>query len=383
MRHPCSLLLAPMLFVSGFTFASCDPVDPETTDYRLAETNPFVTHEIARFNEPWALAVEPQTDIIFVTGKKGGVTRFDPSTGQQLKLRNVPEVDYGGQGGMGDFIFAPDYTQSRKVYLSWVEAGENNQRSAVVGRAELVCSPQDCALENLDIIWRQVPKTTGRGHYSHRIAFAPDGKTLFIASGDRQKMSPAQSLDNNLGKIVRLTLDGQPAPGNPFSGQGSPADQVWTYGHRNILGLTFDEDGQLWDMEHGPAGGDELNLVVKGENYGWPIVSEGEHYSGESIPSHDEYPQFAAPSLSWNPVIAPGDMTIYRGALFPDWQGDFLIASLGGPIVRVSRTGQKVEETARYETNMRLRDIATDSGGAIWIIEDAGQGRLMQLTPRS
>lgn len=177
----------------------------------------------------------------------------------------------------------------------------------------MVCSSETaCALQDLSVIWHQ-PKVSGRGHYSHRLAFSPDGQFLFIASGDRQHMTPAQDLTNNLGSIVRLLHDGTAAQGNPFAGQGSPSDQIWSFGHRNILGLAFDLEGRLWDLEHGPRGGDELNLVREGANYGWPVVSEGKHYGGETIPDHATRPDLSAPAVSWNPVIAPGDMIFYQG----------------------------------------------------------------------
>src|SRR5690606_6544129 len=181
--------------------------------------------------------------------------------------------------------------------LTWAEAGEGDTRGAALGKGTLVCEQADaCTVDGLSVIWRQQPKVTGRGHYSHRIAFSPDGQYLFLASGDRQKMEPAQDLSNNLGSVLRLTLDGKPPPGNPFANRGSPSDQIWSYGHRNILGLQFDAQGRLWDLEHGPAGGDELNLVVQGENYGWPVVSDGVHYNGDPIPDHNTRPEFHAPA---------------------------------------------------------------------------------------
>jgi glucose/arabinose dehydrogenase len=255
----------------------------------------------------------------------------------------------------------------------------------VLGKGALVCEETDaCRIDGLEVIWRQVPKVTGRGHYSHRIAFSPDGRYLFLASGDRQKMQPAQDLSNTLGSVLRLTLDGQPAPGHPFADRGSPSDEIWSYGHRNILGLAFDAEGQLWDLEHGPRGGDELNRVERGANYGWPVVSNGVHYSGDPIPDHDTRPEFAAPAVSWTPVIAPGDMLFYSGAAFPAWQGDALIAGLvSRGIVRVTFDGGGAREAARYDLGERLRGIAEDRTGALWVIEDGKRGRLRKLSPQS
>jgi glucose/arabinose dehydrogenase len=226
---------------------------------------------------------------------------------------------------------------------------------------------------------------TGSGHFSHRIAFSPDGRHLFVASGERQKFTPAQDMGQNLGKIVRLLPDGTPAPGNPFAGQGGVAAQVWTLGHRNILGLKFDAQGRLWDLEHGPRGGDELNLVKPGQNYGWPIVSNGDHYDGRSIPRHSTRPEFAAPAISWNPVIAPGDFIFYRGDQFRGWKGQAIIGGMSpNVLVRVAIEGEKAREVARHPMPHRIRDITEREDGSIWLLEDgeeAGAGRLLKLIP--
>ncbi len=357
----------------------------------------FAIEEIAAFDEPWAMAIDRATGIVFVTEKKGRI-RFVGPNGKTGTVSGVPPVDYGGQGGLGDIVFAPDTgtdgrepetrtgPDRRTVYLSWVEAGSGKTRGAVVGKAQMVCNDQSgCALQDLTVIWRQQPKVTGHGHYSHRIAFSPDGRHLFIASGDRQKLSPAQDLSNTLGTIVRLLPDGTPAPGNPFADKGSPSDQIWSYGHRNILGLAFDAQGQLWDVEHGPAGGDELNLVERGANYGWPEASDGQHYGGDPIPDHAQKPQFSAPAISWNPVIAPGGMIFYTGDLFAQWKDQVLIAAMRpAGIVRVAKTGGKAREMARYSTENRIRAIAQTANGAILVLEDGSspeQGRLLKLTP--
>jgi glucose/arabinose dehydrogenase len=235
-------------------------------------------------------------------------------------------------------------------------------------------------LENLAVIWRQAPKVDGRGHYGHRIAFGPDG-FLYISSGERQKFTPAQDLQQNLGKIVRLNDDGSVPADNPFADRGGVAAQIWSLGHRNPLGLAFDAQGQLWNVEMGPQGGDELNRVRRGANYGYPIVSNGSHYGGADIPDHDTRPDFAAPAVWWSPVISPSSLTFYDGSEFPDWQGDALIGGLSSTsIVRIEFAADGgAREAARYRMPQRVRAVEQGPDGALWVLEDGRGGRLLRL----
>jgi len=252
----------------------------------------------------------------------------------------------------------------------------------VVARAKLVPGEKP-SLEGLSIIWRQFPKVSGKGHYSHRMAFSPDGKYLFVTSGDRQKFTPAQDLNVNLGKVLRLLPDGTPAPGNPFADKGGVSAQIWSYGHRNLLGIAFSPDGRLWDIEHGPAGGDEINLVEPSKNYGWPLVSGGDHYDGKPIPRSETRPDLTPPAINWTPVIAPGNMIFYTGKSFPQWQGQGLIAALGaGGIVRVSIDGNKVRELERIDLGNRIREIEQAPDGSIYVLEDGEGGKLRHITPK-
>lgn len=344
---------------------------------------------MASFDEPWAMAFDKGTGILFVTEKKGHL-RYRTSDGRTGEVGGLPKVDYGEHGGLGDFVFAPDQNSARLdrrvVYLSWTEAGGKDTHGEVAGRANLTCDDRmNCRLDDLKVIWRQVPKVTGRIQYAGRLTFSPDGKYLFISSGDRQKGMPAQDLGNNLGKVVRLLPDGTPAPGNPFAGKPTPTDQIWTYGHRNMLGLAFDPQGRLWGLEHGPKGGDELNLIKPGLNYGWPLVSNGDHYDGTPIPRHSTRPDLAAPAISWNPVIAPGDFIFYTGDKFPAWKGQALIASFAIPgMVRIRIDGEKAFEQARYPLANRIREIRQGPDGAVWLLEDGpapGSGHLLRLVP--
>ena len=349
---------------------------------------PFTASKVAAFEEPWAIAFAPGTAVLFVTEKSGQLKFVDTASGTQGTVSGVPTVDYGGQGGLGDVAFLPGEASKtlggRTIYLSWAEAGETDTRGEAVGRGKLVCATATaCSLEDFKVIWRQTPKVTGRGHYSHRLTFSPDGKYLFVASGERQKMQPAQDTGATLGKIVRLNLDGTPAADNPMAAQGGVTAEIWSIGHRNILGIDWDAQGRLWEVEHGPAGGDELNLVKPGANYGWPVRSNGNHYNGENIPDHDPSDGFAQPAASWTPVIAPGDMLIYSGAMFGAWKGQALIPGLGSQaLVRVAFDGERAREVARYEMSARLRSIAQGPDGAIWIAEDGKDGKLLKLTAR-
>ena len=339
----------------------------------------FRIEVLGTFDEPWALALLPDGKSALIT-ERGGALKLWSASGA-VPVSGVPPVDSGGQGGLGDIALSPDFAASGMVYLSWVEAGARDTRGAVVGRAKLTSRSNGSSLDGLTVIWRQDPKVTGRGHFSHRITFSPDGKFLFVASGERQKFTPAQDLNANLGKIVRLDLDGTPAPGNPFAAKSGLSAQIWTYGHRNILGLQFDAAAQLWDLEHGPAGGDELNLVQPGQNYGWPLVSDGDHYDGKPIPRNSTRPDLAQPAISWNPVIAPGDFIFYSGKLWPEWKGQPLIAGLGSQgLVRVRIGGARGIEEARYPLGERIREIREAPDGSLLVLEDGTGGRLLRLT---
>ena len=350
------------------------------SDISPIDRKPFETAEIAGFDEPWAMTFLP--DGRMLVSEKAGKLLLVDAKGQKTDISGVPEVDYGGQGGFGDIVLAPDFATSNMVYLSWVEAGEKNTRGAVVGRARLELKGQKPALKNLKTIWTQNPKVTGKGHYSHRIAFSPDGQYLFIGSGERQKFDPAQDMAANLGKIVRLYPDGTVPKDNPFVDREGALPEIWSLGHRNILGLAFDSKGRLWNQEMGPRDGDELNLVQRGANYGYPIVSEGDHYDGKKIPNHNTHPEFEAPKVAWVPTIAPSGLIFYSGDLFPAWQGSAFVGGLASQaLIRISFDDDSAKEAERFLMGNRIREVEQGPDGAIYILEDGEGGRMLKLTP--
>lgn len=349
-------------------------------DISPVDRKPFETTAIASFDEPWAMTFLP--DGRMLVSEKAGTLQLVDAKGQKNEISGVPEVAYGGQGGFGDIVLAPDFATSNMVYLSWVEAGEDDSRGAVVGRAKLDLSGAKPALKNLRTVWTQKPKVTGKGHYSHRIAFSPDGEYLFIGSGDRQKFDPAQDMAANLGKIVRLYPDGSIPKDNPFVDQDGALPEIWSLGHRNILGLAFDGEGRLWNQEMGPKDGDELNLVQRAANYGYPVVSEGDHYDGREIPNHDSHPEFEAPKVAWVPTIAPSGLIFYSGDLFPAWRGSAFIGGLASQaLIRVSFEEDSAKEAERFLMDARIREVEQGPDGAIYVLEDGKGGRLLKLTP--
>ena len=332
---------------------------------------------IAEFNEPWALAVLADGRLL-ITEKSGQLILFNPRDQKKTFIKNLPKVAYGGQGGFGDIVLHPKFAQNHQMYLSYAEAGQGGY-GAVVIRADLNLDQAQPQLDNITTIWKQVPKVRGQGHYAHRVLFDGSGK-LWISSGERQKFDPAQDLTSNLGKIIRINDDGSVIVDNPFQSQGEVAKQVWSFGHRNPLGMAFDEQGQLWVVEMGPKGGDELNLIQKGKNYGYPVVSNGDHYSGLNIPDHVTRPEFEAPKLDWTPVISPSSLIFYTGQMFPKWQDKAIIGGLSSEaLIIVDTTAQPVKEIQRIDMKERIRGLQQAKDGSIWVIEDGKHADLIQL----
>lgn len=371
------------------------PAFAKMPDYSAA---PFNMTEVAQLSQPWAMTFLP--DGRYLVTEKSGQLRWGTQDGKiSGPISGVPEVEYRGQGGLGDIILHPDFEETGQVYISYAALGEGEVRGRAVRGAEvalatLTLTEEGGALRNVKVIWKQTPKVTGSGHYGHRLAISPDGEYLFISSGERQKFTPSQDMEQNLGKVLRLKLDGSIPQDNPFIDQGGVAAEVWSLGHRNPLGLAFDANGNLWEHEMGPRHGDELQLIERGKNYGYPEVSNGDHYGGEKIPDHDTRPEFRAPDVYWVPAISPAGLMIYSADLFADWKGDAFIGGLSSKaLVQVSfdcpEADRDVCEVARYSIDgQRIREVEQGPDGAIWILQDQYSkngpgGKLIKLTPKN
>ncbi len=384
------LIMMPLLCSSFLFLLACgsNKTNSKTLEQEVAQANTQKTisqsyrvETIAQFNEPWAITSLPDQHLL-ITERKGQLKLFDPKTKSIVNVSAVPAVSYGGQGGLGDVILHPDFQNNHWLYLSYASKGQGGY-GAEISRAKLdLSNPAQPKLTDLKTIWQQVPKVSGQGHYGHRMMFGPDGK-LWVSSGERQKFDPAQDMQSNLGKVLRLNDDATPVKDNPFIQQGGVTAQIWSLGHRNPLGMAFDPQGQLWVVEMGPKGGDELNRIVKGENYGYPIVSNGDHYSGLPIPDHHTHPEFKAPEIDWTPVISPSSLMIYTGNQFPLWQQKALIGGLSSEaIIVVDLNAKPVKEVQRLEMKQRIRGLHQAQDGSIWVIEDGPKAKLLKLSAK-
>ncbi len=379
-------------------------------DRKATSAKPFNVASIASFEDPWALAFLPDRRML-VTEKAGKLWLVSPD-GAKAAVSGVPKVHHDGQGGLLFVATSPGFATDRHVYITYAEPGEGGDGLALA-RATLDTASAKPALTGVEVIWRQLPRGKG-GQFGGYIAFAPDGQHLFLASGDRMRMTPAQDPDQAVGKILRLTLDGKPAPGNPGAGKigattvgvidppentgaapGAPTRQIklgapnlvpaetWSTGHRNQYGLAFDAQGRLWETEMGPKGGDEVNLIEPGKNYGWPLVSYGSNYDDTPIPNPSTRPDLAKPALYWNPVIAPAGLAFYDGNMFPEWRGSALIGGMAATaLIRVAFDGTEAREVDRFDMGERIRAVMAAPDGAVWLLEDGPTGRLLRLTSK-
>jgi aldose sugar dehydrogenase len=374
---------------------------------------PFKLAKVAQFDLPWRIAFLPDGRML-VTEKVGQLFLVTPS-GQKLEVGGVPAVLHQGQNGLLGVYLAPGFPADGAIYLTYSEPGPDAGTSSLaLARATLKVGTDSASLEGLKVVWRDPVKGKG-GQAGGAVAFSPDKKFLFLTAGDRQRFTPAQDPNQPAGKILRLTLDGQPAPGNPLAGRtGAPSVAVidppqdteaartapvvrtfvfdgpnltpaetWTTGHRTPYGLAFAPDGHLWELEHGPRGGDELNLIEPGRNYGWPLVSYAVNYDGVPIPSPDTRPDLAKPVIYWTPVLAPGGLMFYSGEMFPKWKGSAFTGGLvSRALHRIDVRGATATPAEHWPVGFRVRDVAQAPDGALWLIEDDREGGLYRLTPK-
>jgi glucose/arabinose dehydrogenase len=401
-----AVLLVTLASVAASAQVNVGELKPEAT-------LPFNMTTVATFNLPWRIVFLPDGRLL-VTEKVGPVWLVTQQ-GEKIQVGNTPAVYYQGQNGMHGVFVSPHYASDHKIYLTYAEPGDYGGGLALA-RARLNITATSAALENLEVLWHQMPKGKG-GQEGAQVAFSPDGKYLFLSVGDRQRFTPAQDPSQPEGKILRLTLDGKPAPGNPnfgktgaatiplidpprdteaaktartvstftFPGLNLTPAETWASGVRTPYGLAFSPKGELWEVEHGPFGGDELNLIEKGKNYGWPLVSYGKNYDGVPIPHPDTRPDLAKPVLYWVPVIAPGNLMFYVGKkTFPEWDGNGFITGLVtqslNRIIFDGHGGAKAAE--RWSLGHRMRDVEEGPDGSLWALEDANPGALFHLTPK-
>jgi glucose/arabinose dehydrogenase len=406
MRLARAALLFTLVSVAAWPQVNIGELKPEPS-------LPFTLTTVATFKLPWRLAFLPDGRML-ITEKPGPVWVVS-QRGEKIQVENTPPAYFQGQNGMMGIFLSPHYATDHNIYLTYVEPGDYGGGYAMA-RAKLNVTATSAKLENFEVLWRQVP--TGRGGQAGGpIAFSADGKYLFLAVGDRQRMTPAQDPDQPVGKILRLTLDGKPAPGNPnygktgaatiplidpphdteeaktakvvktytFPGPNLTPAETWASGFRTPYGMAFSPAGELWEVEHGPRGGDELNLIEKGKNYGWPLVSYGKNYNGVPIPSPDTRPDLAKPVLYWVPVIAPGNLMFYTGTkTFPQWNGNGFVSGLETKSLnRIIFDGHGAAKAAeRWEVGHRIRDVEEGPDGSLWMLEDANPGALIHVTPK-
>jgi len=333
---------------------------------------------------PWA--VEPLPDGSLLVTERPGRMRIVTARGEVgPPISGLPPVDARNQGGLLDVALSPKFDSDRTIFWSYAEPREGGNGTTV---ARGVLSQDGRSIEQVRVIFRVLPTYDGTMHYGSRLAFGPDGM-LYITTGERSDAPMrmhAQKLDNHLGKTVRIAPDGSVPKDNPFVGQQGARPEIWTLGHRNVQAAAFDPQGQYWIVEHGPQGGDELNLIIRGLNYGWPLVSYGEEYSGEPIPgavtAREGYQQ---PVYYWDPVIAPSGAQFYTGEAFPEWRGNLFIGGMKDRVlVRLTLENQRVtgEEHLLAERGQRIRDVRQDRDGALLIVTDEAKGELWKIVPK-
>ena len=365
---------------AALALASCSPLALAQGANRTVSTSagPAVIEKLAGgLAHPWGMSRLPDGRLL-VTERAGRLRVLNTDGTLSAPLAGTPPVVAIGQGGLLDVALDPDFAANRLVYLSFAEQGSGGGVSTAVGRGRL----EGDRIADFQVVFSQKPKVSGPNHFGGRIVFAPDGR-LVLTLGERFKSDPAQDLQSHLGKIIRIERDGRVPPDNPFVGRADALAEIWSYGHRNVQSAAFHpQTGELWIGEMGPRGGDELNRVEPGRNYGWPVVSWGRHYSGIDIPDPPTHPDFAGSVLSWTPVISPAGMEFYQGEAFGGWRGSMLVGGLTtGEIVRVALDGQSAREVERIPMGGRVRDVLVEPAGTVLALTDADDGAILRLRP--
>ncbi|MEL6956223.1 MAG: PQQ-dependent sugar dehydrogenase, partial [Pseudomonadota bacterium] len=411
---PRSATALAALMAAGLAACETAPVYETTTDLAIAQSEAerapeFETvnssagtlrvEELATLEYPWGMEMLP-SGAMLITEKPGRLRIFENGILSE-PVANLPEIAYKNQGGLLDVAVDPDFANNSTIYLFYVREAEDQPadpvvdadprlgpyvdetdtvaKHGVVVRAELMNE----TLLNIEGIWRQSEDVIGLGHFGGRLVFAPDG-TLVITSGERQKFSPSQDPNSNLGKIIRINSDGSIPANNPYASVEGPRAAVWSSGHRNPLGVAYRPGtGELWINEMGPLYGDELNKPVPGGNFGWPTVSNGEHYNRVQIPHHETQPdRFNTPDFYWRPAISPASLMFYTGDTFADWQGDAFIGGLSSQaIIRVDFDGDMIAGDERIALNKRVRDVMQAPNGGLYVLTDYEDGKLLLITP--
>jgi len=376
MRLP--LALACALFVGSASAALAQDTQRVRTD-----KVEVIVETVARgLDYPWGLAFLPD-DRMLVTERPGRL-RIVSADGQlSAPVRGLPRIAARRQGGLLDVALDPNFSQNRLVYLSYAEDRGDGQAGTSVARARL--SQDGSALESLQVIFRQQPSYSGGNHYGSRLVFDRSGN-LFVTLGDRFDLrEQAQNPANHIGKIVHIKPDGGAAPGNPFLSREGAQPEIWSLGHRNIQAAALNPStGELWTVEHGARGGDEVNIPEKGKNYGWPVISYGAHYSGEKIGEGTRKAGMEQPVYYWDPSIAPSGMAFYTGDRFPQWRGSILVGALAGKLVsRLETDGNRVTGEERMLRNLgeRIRDVRQGPDGLVYLLTDSSQGRILRMRP--
>lgn len=382
--------LASWTLAALSTALAAPPVPAAPMGNRIASVNagatpdeasrPFTVQRIATFDNPWAIAFLPDGRLL-ITEKPGRMV-ITSRDGVRTRVDGVPKVYHRGQNGLLDIAVSPHFAQDATIFLTYV-APQDGGGVLTLARARLRDASHEALLDDLRILWRQQPASRG-GQPGGIITFPPDGQHLFLSVGDRMEPDSAQDPDAARGKILRLNLDGSAPADNPMAGQPGIRALTWTTGHRNPYGLAFAPDGQLWEDEMGPRGGDELNRIIRGGNYGWPAVSNGDQYDGTPIPRHSTRPEFEAPRVYWTPVIAPAGLAFYHGDQFPEWQGSALIGGLvsHGLVRIVFEPDGNARQADRWSLSARIRDVAVAPDGTVWVLEDGANAALLRLIPR-